>query len=177
MRRLPRWIGLAAALLWGMPFVRAQDTPKPKPEPSTEPVRAAETVVVTATRTSQPAVETLPSLIVVSTANLTTSAAPALNDTLQQMPGFNLFRRTGSRMANPTSQDVSLRDLDPSDASRALVLKDDLPLNDPFEGWMYWNRVPREAVEHIEVLQGGVSDLYGSSALDDVVQFLTRPPG
>jgi outer membrane receptor protein involved in Fe transport len=100
---------------------------------------------------------------------------PAVDDVLRQVVGFSLFRRSGSRTANPTAQGVSLRGLGASGASRALVLADGLPLNDPFGGWVYWARVPREAIERIEVLRGGASDLYGSGALGGVVQLVTRP--
>ena len=158
--------------------VRADDKPKAAPtaDPSPEPVRATESIVVTDTRTEQPASRALPALVVLSEEQLEV-AAPTLDDALRQVPGFNLFRRTGSRVANPTSQGVSLRGLGPSGASRALVLADGLPLNDPFGGWVYWGRVPRQAIEGVEVLRGGASDLYGSSALGGVIQVLTRPPG
>src|SRR6185436_187471 len=148
------------------------------PAPSkTEPVRATESIVVTATRTAQPAAEAPPSLARLSARDLDATAAPTLDDALRQIPGFNLFRRTGSRVANPTTQGVSLRGLGPSGASRALVLADGLPLNDPFGGWVYWGRVPRQAIEGVEILRGGASDLYGSSAVGGVIQVLTRPPG
>jgi outer membrane receptor protein involved in Fe transport len=88
--------------------------------------------------------------------------------------GFSLFRRTGSRTANPTSQGVSLRGLGASGASRALVLADGLPLNDPFGGWVYWARAPRLDVERLEVLRGGAADLYGSGALGGVIQVFSR---
>ena len=90
------------------------------------------------------------------------------------MVGFSLFRRTGSRTANPTSQGVSLRGLGASGASRALVLADGLPLNDPFGGWVYWARAPRLDVERLEVLRGGAADLYGSGALGGVIQVFSR---
>ena len=67
---------------------------------------------------------------------------------LRQVPGFSLFRRTTSRAANPTTQGVSLRGLGASGASRALVLSDGFPLNDPFGGWVYWDRAP--AGKHCE---------------------------
>jgi outer membrane receptor protein involved in Fe transport len=70
---------------------------------------------------------------------------------------------------------VSLRGLGASGASRALVLADGVPLNDPFGGWIAWGRVPRAAIERVEVLRGAGSDLYGSSALGGVVQLLRRP--
>jgi outer membrane receptor protein involved in Fe transport len=91
--------------------------------------------------------------------------------------GFSLFRRSGSRFANPTAQGISLRGLGGSGASRAVVLADGVPLNDPFGGWVYWGRVPRAALSRIEVLRGAASDLYGSGALSGTVQLFTREPG
>jgi outer membrane receptor protein involved in Fe transport len=171
--------GLAPSLLAGLiaTCAMAQDAPEPKPEkpPAIEPVRAAESIVVTASRTAQPDAEAPPSLVVVTAKDLDTTAAPTLDDALRLVPGFNLFRRTGSRVANPTSQGVSMRGLGPSGASRALVLVDGLPLNDPFGGWVYWGRVPGESIDRVEVLRGGASDLYGSAALGGVIQVLTRP--
>jgi outer membrane receptor protein involved in Fe transport len=179
MSTRPRLRGLRAAALAGLiasPAL-AQEAPEPKPEspPPIEPVRAAESIVVTASRTPQPDVEAPPSLVVVTARDLDASAAPTLDDALRLVPGFNLFRRTGSRVANPTSQGVSMRGLGPSGASRALVLVDGLPLNDPFGGWVYWGRVPGESIDRVEVLRGGASDLYGSAALGGVIQVLTRP--
>ena len=49
-----------------------------------------------------------------------------------RVPGFSLFRRTDSRLANPTAQGVSLRGIGPSGAGRSLVLLDGIPQNDPF---------------------------------------------
>jgi outer membrane receptor protein involved in Fe transport len=72
---------------------------------------------------------------------------------------------------------VSLRGVGASGASRALVLADGVPLNDPFGGWIYWGRVPRAAVERVEVLRGAASDLYGSAALSGVIQVFRRPAG
>jgi outer membrane receptor protein involved in Fe transport len=114
---------------------------------------------------------------VLDRAALDVTAAPTVDDALRQVAGFSLFRRTGSRTANPTIQGVSLRGLGASGASRALVLMDGLPLNDPFGGWVYWGRVPRLGVERLEVLRGGSSHLYGSGALGGVAQILTPPLG
>ena len=56
------------------------------------------------------------------------------------------------------------------------MLADGEPLNDPFGGWVYWNRVPAAAVDRVEVVRGGASDLYGADALVGVVQVVTRRP-
>ncbi len=133
-------------------------------------------ITVTATRTETRLGETAASVAVLSEEELAVAAAPTVDDALRQVPGFTLFRRSGSRFANPTAQGVSLRGLGGSGASRALVLDDGVPLNDPFGGWIYWGRVPRAALERVEVLRGGASDLYGGAALAGVVQLLRREP-
>ncbi|MDQ3652851.1 MAG: TonB-dependent receptor [Acidobacteriota bacterium] len=141
------------------------------------PAAVAEDVTVTATRTETRLSDTAASVRVLSAANLESTAALTVDDALRQVPGFSLFRRAGSRTANPTAQGVSLRGVGASGASRAVVLADGVPLNDPFGGWVYWGRVPRESVSRVEVLRGGSSSLYGSAALGGVVQLLTRPTG
>ena len=45
------------------------------------------------------------------------------------------------------------------------MLAGGVPLNDPFGGWVYWGRVPQAAIERIEVVRGGLSDLYGADAV------------
>ena len=135
---------------------------------------ASDTITVTATRTETRLSDTPSSVVVLSKETLAASAAATVDDALRQVPGFTLFRRTGSRVANPTSQGVTLRGIGASGASRALVVDDGIPLNDSFGGWVYWGRVPRMALERVEVLRGGASDLYGSAAMGGVVQFIRR---
>ena len=141
------------------------------------PARRTEQVVVTATREESRVADAPASVAVLSSAALEATAAPTVDDALRQVVGFSLFRRSGSRFANPTSQGLSLRGLSASGASRALVLVDGVPQNDPYGGWVYWSRLPRDSIERLEVQRGGASDLYGSSALGGVVQAVTRPPG
>ncbi|MGH9503949.1 MAG: TonB-dependent receptor [Terriglobales bacterium] len=139
------------------------------------PATAAEQVVVTANRTGVRVVESATSVTVLSAPDLAATAAFRTDDVLRQVPGFSLFRRTTSRTANPTAQGVSLRGLGASGASRALVLSDGFPLNDPFGGWVYWDRVPRASIGSIEVASGGASHLYGSDALGGVINVLRTP--
>ena len=134
--------------------------------------QTSDTVTVTATRTETRLADTPSSVVVLKAADIQNAAT--VDDALRQVPGFTLFRRTGSRTANPTSQGVSLRGIGASGASRALVLDDGVPLNDPFGGWVYWGRVSRLALDRVEVLRGGASDLYGSGAMSGVVQFIRR---
>src|SRR5262249_6569615 len=97
-----------------------------------------------------------------------------LDDQLRSVPGFSLFRRTTSAVANPTTQGVTLRGLSASGASRTLVVADDVPLNDPFGAWVYWNRVPVAALQRGDVVRGGAGDIHGNDALGGVIRLTTR---
>jgi outer membrane receptor protein involved in Fe transport len=135
-----------------------------------------ETIVVTADRTATRVGDTATSVVTLTRRDLDTSAAVTLDAALRQVPGFQLFRRTDSRAANPTAQGASLRGVAPSGASRTVVMVDGVPLNDPFGGWVYWSRVPSASIDRVEVARGGASSLYGSDALGGVVQVLTARP-
>jgi outer membrane cobalamin receptor len=139
------------------------------------PVRL-EPVVVSAGRVEQ-ALQDVPSNVTVLTRDdIERSAARTVDDLLRQIPGFSLFRRSSSLVANPTTQGVSLRGIGPSGVSRTLVLLDGVPLNDPFGGWVCWSKVPLESIERIEVVRGGGSALYGNYALGGVINIVTRKP-
>jgi outer membrane receptor protein involved in Fe transport len=140
------------------------------------PAPLSSQITVTAERTETRVSDTAASVAVLSREDLATTAALTVDDALRQIPGFSLLRRSGSRTANPTSQGVSFRGVGPSGASRAVVLSDGIPINDPFGGWVYWGRLPREAIDRIEVVQGGASSLYGTDALGGVVNLITREP-
>lgn len=129
-----------------------------------------------AARVPEPLAETPASVVVLGSRALELTPALTVDDVLRQVPGFTLFRRSGSRTANPTTQGASLRGLGGSGASRALVLDDGVPLNDPFGGWIYWSRVPRASLERVEVLRGGASELYGSGALSGVIHIARKRP-
>jgi outer membrane receptor protein involved in Fe transport len=131
-------------------------------------------IVVTPQRSAVPVTATDAAVVRFSAETLQDSGGATLDDKLREVPGFSLLRRTSSRAANPTTQGASLRGLAASGASRVLVLDDAVPLNDPFGGWVFWDRVPAEAIESVEVMQGGASHLYGSGALAGVVNVLPR---
>jgi outer membrane receptor protein involved in Fe transport len=140
-----------------------------------EPATLSETVTVTPARTEIRLNDAPASVSVLDAKVVDVAAAQTVDDLLRQVPGFSIFRRSSSIVANPTTQGVSLRGAGASGASRTLVLADGVPLNDAFGGWVYWDRIPREAIDRIEIVRGGSSDLYGSDALSGVINVLTRP--
>ena len=142
-----------------------------------QPAAAVELVTVTAYRTPLGELQSPVTTRLLSETELQSSAAVTMDGKLRQLPGVELFRRSSSLVANPTSQGMSLRGLGSTSASRTLVTMDDVPLNDPLGGWIHWQELPELAVQGIEVVRGGASDLYGSSAIGGVVNVRTPQPG
>jgi outer membrane cobalamin receptor len=99
-----------------------------------------------------------------------------LDDRLRSVPGFSLFRRSSSLVANPTTQGVSLRGLGSSGASRTLVLWDGIPANDPFGGWVYWTRFIPEEISRVEISRGAATSVFGDRAMSGAIGLFTRPP-
>jgi outer membrane receptor protein involved in Fe transport len=134
---------------------------------------ATETIVVTGTRTPVPESESSAPVEVVPGTVL--RDGKAVDEALRIEPSFQVFRRSSSLVADPSSQGVNLRGIGPSGVSRALVLEDGVPLNDGFGGWVYWGSVPRLAIDRVEIAPGASSALYGSAALGGVIQLVSRP--
>lgn len=134
-------------------------------------------VTVTTTRSPLETDASAKSLRTVSAEALRQTPAFTLDDRLRQVPGFELYRRTSSWVANPTTEGISLRGLGSTAASRTLVLTDEVPLNDPFGNWVHWSEVPSPAIERVELVRGGGSDLYGSSAIGGVINAIPVQAG
>src|ERR1017187_6189874 len=140
------------------------------------PAAVSQQITVTATRSSIDTPATANTVYALSARDLSNYPATALDDKLRQQAGFELFRRSSSRVQNPTSQGISLRGLGSTAASRTLVLQDSVPSNDPFGGWIHWDEIPAEAVETIAIATGGGSPLGGSSALGGVIDVVPERP-
>lgn len=71
-----------------------------------------------------------------------------------------------------TAQSINVRGLG---NQRTLVLIDGVPANNAMYGTVEWNRAPISAVEDVEFIRGGVSDLYGNMGMGGVVNITTKP--
>jgi outer membrane receptor protein involved in Fe transport len=133
-------------------------------------VKAKDTVTVNADRGLVGINDSASSVAVLTQDQLQPAPALTLDDRLHSVAGFQLFRRTSSWTANPTTEGLSLRGLGSTAASRTLVVSDQVPLNDPFGGWIHWDEIPALAIGQVQLLRGGSADLYGSSAIGGVVE-------
>jgi len=143
------------------------------------PVRL-ETVVVTATRTGLAPTEPAASTTVLDKEDIAASANVAVDDVLRTIPGFSLYRRSSSMVTSPNSdpeaQGVTLRNIGPSGTSRALVMIDGVPLTDPFTGQVYWGKIDTASIDHIEVVRGGLANLWGNYSMAGAINIITRRP-
>ncbi len=135
-----------------------------------------ESVTVTAYRSPLASGDSPASTRILSAQHLRQAAGISLDDKLRQVPGFELFRRTSSLVANPTTEGVSLRGLGSTAASRSLVVFDEIPIADAFGGWIHWEELPPPSIHAVELVRGGASDLYGSSAIGGVISIVPVRP-
>src|SRR5438270_244418 len=141
------------------------------PEPAKpEPVRTSITV------TEKISAEAPANVSEITSQDLERTPGTNLDDRLRQVPGFSLFRRNSSVIANPTTQGISLRGIGSSGASRTLVLFDGVPANDPFGGWVYWTRFIPEDLERVEISRGASTSVFGDMAMGGAIGLFSREP-
>lgn len=149
----------------------AQDTTKARPD-STKPTELSP-VVVTATRTPRTVSDLPVSTTVVRGEEIRATPALTLDDAIRTVPGLNIPFESAV-VAHYTSNAISMRGI--GGYVTTLVLLDGIPLNDPMSGYVPWGKVPAQIVDHVEVVRGGNSSLYGTYALGGVVNIITRRP-
>jgi outer membrane cobalamin receptor len=99
------------------------------------------------------------------------AAAPrTLDELLAREPSFSLYRRQTAMFGNPTSAGVSLRNTGATAASRTLVLRDGIPQNDPFGGWVYWARYDPAALESLRIVPAARAVVWGNQSPAGVIQ-------
>ena len=135
---------------------------------------SAETVTVTATRSATALTEVPESISVMTAKQIADTPAQGLNDLLRDLPGMTL-NGIGPNVGHPTAYNESMRGL-PTTETRMLVMVDGVPVNDPFFGYIQWNRVPLENIDHVEIVRGGGSPLWGNTAMGGVVNVITKTP-
>jgi outer membrane receptor protein involved in Fe transport len=132
-------------------------------------------MVVSATRGDPRSAEELPvSVTVISREEIEASPGLTIDEILRTTPGIQL-QLTNSNTILPIIPSISMRGLGLGDnGTRTLVLVDGLPANGAFFGNVFWNRVPKQNVERIEIVRGSGSAQFGNYALGGVVNIITR---
>lgn len=133
-------------------------------------------IIVTGRGLDPPAGEQVFDTLVIDRDRLAGSATNRLEDILRDVPGFQLFRRSDARSANPTSQGATLRALGGNASSRALLILDGVPQADPFGGWVSWPAYDPRRLGEARVTRGGGSGVHGPGALAGTIELASATP-
>jgi vitamin B12 transporter len=133
-------------------------------------------IVVTGRGLGESAGEAVLDTFLIDRERLAGSASNRLEDILRDVPGFQLFRRSDARSANPTSQGATLRALGGNASSRALLILDGVPQTDPFGGWVSWPAYDPRRLGAVRVTRGGGSGIHGPGALAGTIELESALP-
>jgi vitamin B12 transporter len=109
-------------------------------------------------------------VIVLEREQIVSGASGRIEDVLNNVAGFQQFRRSDSRSSNPSAQGVTLRALGGNATSRAQVLLDAVPLADPFFGYIPLSAIAPERLASIRVTRGGGTGPFGAGALAGAIE-------
>lgn len=101
---------------------------------------------------------------------LLNSASGRIETVLTDVAGFQQFRRSDSRSANPSAQGASLRALGGNASSRTLVLLDGVPMADPFFGYIPFSALVPERLSAARVTRGGGVGAFGAGAVAGTIE-------
>lgn len=129
------------------------------------------TVVVTATRGQRKAGDIPSRVDVISSGEIERAASLTTDEILAAVPGIYASRDYG--LANK-SGNVTMRGMNRN--VQTLILVDGVPYTLIDGGASGWNRINPENIEHIEILKGPDSYIYGSNAMGGVINIITKRP-
>ena len=137
----------------------------------------ADPVVVTASRAEQTARMAPASVSVLSEAEIAARAPLTFDQAIETVSGLAAFRSTGGISVQSIqirgSSDVAGGGV----GNRVLLLIDGRPALTSDSGGAFWSLVPVPFVDHVEVVKGAFSSLYGSTAMGGVINVITKRPG
>ncbi|WP_369925475.1 TonB-dependent receptor domain-containing protein [Xanthomonas sp. NCPPB 2632] len=148
---------LATALLSTIVAAHAADAPNSTLDP----------VVVTANRAPTPLDEVLAPVTVISREDIERLQPRNVQDLLAGLPGVTMTNTGG------LGQQTSLF-MRGSNSAHTLVLVDGVRVGTVGAGLPAYEQLPVEQIDHIEVVRGPRSSLYGSDAIGGVIQIFTR---
>jgi len=127
-------------------------------------------VVVTAGRGPQALADAIPPTALLDQQDIADSTATDLPGLLQLAPGAQISRTGGP--GSTTS--LFLRG---ASSTQSLVLIDGVRVDSVSLGTSQLAQIPLDQIDHVEVVNGNVSALYGSGAIGGVVQVFTKDGG
>jgi iron complex outermembrane receptor protein len=92
---------------------------------------------------------------------------------LADIAGFQQFRRSDSRSANPSAQGATLRALGGNASSRTLIILDGVPMADPFFGYIPFSALVPDRLSAVRVTRGGGAGAFGAGAVAGTIEMVS----
>ncbi|HUX12988.1 MAG TPA: TonB-dependent receptor [Spirochaetia bacterium] len=143
---------IQALSLWGQPSSPSGELPE---------------IDVTATRIVSPVLESPAFVTVIGPQQIANSPAKDLAGLLAMQSGVTV----NDNGPVGAQQSVSIRG---STAAQVLILVDGVRQNTAFSGGVDLSQIPLDMIDHIEVVRGGESAVYGADAVGGVINIITR---
>src|SRR5579862_8235818 len=124
-------------------------------------------VVVTAARVPQPLSDALQSVTTISAQDIERAGQQTLVELLQTLGGVEISSTGGP--GQPTA--VFMRG---ANSAHTLVLVDGMRVASATTGTAALENIPLDQIDHIEIVSGPLSSLYGSDAIGGVIQIFTK---
>lgn len=115
-------------------------------------------------------------VVVIDREAITASGSGRIEDVLSSVAGFQQFRRSDSRSANPSAQGVTLRALGGNASSRAQVLLDGVPVANPFFGYIPFSALAPGRLSSVRVTRGGGMGAFGTGAVSGTIDLTSAGP-
>ena len=126
------------------------------------------TVVISAGRFEQKIEEITVSMEVIKPSLIENKNTTNIQTAMDQIPGVNITDgQANIRGGSGWSYGAG---------TRVLVLVDDMPLISGDAGQVQWNLIATENINQVEIIKGAASALYGSSALNGIINIRTAFP-
>lgn len=128
------------------------------------------TTVSIASKNQQPISETPSAVFVISHEEIRRSGMQSIPELLRKVPGLEVARVDANQWA------ISSRGFNGIYANKLLVMMDGRTVYDPLNSGVYWNEqdYPLEDIDRIEVIRGLGATLWGSNAVNGVINIVTR---
>ncbi len=149
--------GVAAGPVWAQSDTQAAGTPVGELNPT----------VVTASRSEQRLADALPHTTVITRADIERSQAPDAVSLLRREAGIEIAQAGGPG----ATASLFMRG---AGSNQTLILIDGVRVSSGTTGTTQIEQLMADQIDHIEIVRGNVSALYGSDAIGGVVQIFTR---
>jgi iron complex outermembrane receptor protein len=126
--------------------------------------------VVSASRMKQSVSETPAAVYVISQEDIARSGMNSVPELLRMVPGVNVAKSDSNTWA------ISIRGFNGTNSNKLLVMIDDRAVYNPLVAGTFWDLqdTPLEDIERIEVIRGPGGTLWGSNAVNGVINIITK---